>query len=55
MLNRIYPGTDADFLCDTMDSYIKDAQSGNRSDLVELWQTIKQERQKHANMLIEPL
>lgn len=42
-------GTDADFLYDTVDSYI------NRSDLVELWQTIKQDRQKHANMLREVL
>ncbi len=46
-------GTDADFLYDTVDSYIKDAQDSNRSDLVELWQTIKQDRQKHANMLKE--
>jgi rubrerythrin len=48
-------GTDADFLYDTVDSYIKDAQDCNRSDLVELWQTIKQDRQKHANMLKEAL
>ena len=47
-------GTDAD-LYDTVDSYIKDAQDGNRLDLVELWQTIKQDRQKHANMLKEAL
>ena len=43
------------FLYDTVDSYIKDAQGSNRSDLVELWQTIKQDRQKHANMLREAL
>jgi rubrerythrin len=48
-------GTDADFLYDTVDSYIKDAQSSNRPDLVKLWQTIKQDRQKHANMLKEAL
>jgi rubrerythrin len=48
-------GTDADFLYDTVDSYIRDAQSGNRSDLVKLWQTIKEDRQKHANMLREAL
>jgi len=30
-------GTDADFLYDTVDSYIKDAQSSNRSDLVQMW------------------
>lgn len=48
-------GTDADFLYDTVDSYIEDAQNSNRTDLVELWQTIKQDRQKHANMLKDAL
>ena len=48
-------GTDADFLYDTVDSYIKDAQSSNRPDLVESWQTIKQDRQKHANILKKAL
>ena len=48
-------GTDADFLYDTVDRYIKDAQDSNRSDLVELWRTIKQDRHKHANMLKEAL
>ena len=48
-------GTDADFLYDTVDSYINDAQRSNRSDLVELWQTIKQDRHKHVNMLKEAL
>jgi hypothetical protein len=27
-------------------------RSGNWSDLVELWQTIKHDKQKHAKMLI---
>lgn len=48
-------GTDADFLYDTVDSYIRDARNGNRSDLVKLWQTIKEDRQRHANMLREAL
>jgi rubrerythrin len=48
-------GTDADFLYDTVDSYIKDAESSSRPDLVKVWQTIKQDRQKHANMLKEAL
>jgi rubrerythrin len=48
-------GTDADFLYDTVDSYIKDAQSSNRSDLVQMWETIKKDRQKHASMLKEAL
>jgi hypothetical protein len=34
-------GTDADFLYDTVNTYIKDAQNANRSDLVNLWNTIK--------------
>ena len=34
---------------------IKDAQKANRSDLVEIWQTIKKDRQKHMHMLKEAL
>jgi hypothetical protein len=30
-------------------------RSGNRSDLVELWQANKQDRQRHASMLREVL
>ena len=29
-------GKDADFLYDTIDKYIKDAQNANRQDLVEM-------------------
>ena len=45
-------GKDADFLYDTVEKYIRDAQSSNRSDL---WETIKKDRQKHASMLKEVL
>jgi hypothetical protein len=48
-------GSDADFLYDTINSYIKDAQNNNRADLVEMWQTIRQDRQKHASMLRDAL
>lgn len=48
-------GKDANFLYDTVDTYIKDAQSSNRSDLVQMWETIKKDRQKHASMLKEAL
>ena len=48
-------GTDVDCLHDTVGSYIKDAQSSNRLDLVKMWQTIKQDRQKHAKTLREAL
>ena len=54
-------GRDADFLYDTINTintintYIKDAQNANRSDLVEMWNTIKQDRQKHLRMLRQAL
>jgi DNA-binding ferritin-like protein len=48
-------GKDADFLYDTIDKYIKDAQNANRHDLVEMWQVIKKDRQKHIHMLKEAL
>ena len=48
-------GKDADFLYDTIDKYIKDAQNANRQDLVEMWQVIKKDRQKHIHMLKEAL
>ncbi len=31
-------GKDADFLYDTIETYIKDAQKANKSQLVEIWQ-----------------
>jgi hypothetical protein len=48
-------GKDADFLYDTINTYIKDAQNSNKSELVEIWQTIKKDRQKHMHMLKEAL
>jgi len=30
-------GKDADFLYDTIETYIKDAQKSNKSELVEIW------------------
>jgi hypothetical protein len=48
-------GKDADFLYDTIETYIKDAQKANKSDLVEIWQTIKTERKRHMHMLREAL
>jgi hypothetical protein len=41
-------GIDADFLYDTVDTYINDAQKANRNDLVEMWTTIKNDRQRHT-------
>jgi rubrerythrin len=48
-------GKDADFQHDTIETYIKDAQNANKSDLVEIWQTIKKERKRHMHMLKEAL
>ena len=48
-------GKDADFLYDTIDSYIKDANNAGKSELVEMWHTIKKDRQKHVYMLKEAL
>jgi hypothetical protein len=48
-------GRDADFLYDTIDTYVKDAQNANRSDLVEMWNTIKQDRQRYLQMLRQAL
>jgi hypothetical protein len=48
-------GKEAQFLYSTIDTYINDAQKANRSDLVEMWNTIKQDRQRHMQMLRETL
>ena len=44
-------GKDAGFLYETIDTYIKDAQSANKTELVETWQTIKKDRLRHLHML----
>ena len=46
-------GKDADFLYDTINKYINDAQKENRQDLVDMWKTIRQDREKHVHMLKE--
>ena len=48
-------GKDADFLYDHIDKYIRDAENANESDLVELWKTIRIDRQKHVDMLKDVL
>jgi len=48
-------GKDADFLYDTIESYIKDAQKANKTELVEIWQTIKEDRKRHMHLLKEAL
>ena len=48
-------GKDADFLYDTIDKYIRDAESANKSELVELWKTIRNDRHKHVDLLKDAL
>ena len=48
-------GKDADFLYDTIETYIKYAHRANKSDLVEIWQTIKNDRKRHMHLLKEAL
>ena len=46
-------GKEADFLYSTVNKYIEDAQSDGNTQLVELWNEIKQEKQRHLARLIE--
>lgn len=48
-------GTEANFLHTTVDTYINDAKKENNSELVEVWNTIKQDKEKHLQMLKECL
>ena len=48
-------GKEAQFLYSTIDTYIHDADQDNRSHLVEIWKTMKQDRQKHVQILREAL
>lgn len=48
-------GKDAEFLYDTIESYIKDAQDSNKQYLVDIWQRIKADRLNHVNMLKDAL
>jgi hypothetical protein len=48
-------GKDADFLYDTIETYIKDAQEANKTELLRIWQTIKEDRKRHMHMLKEAL
>jgi hypothetical protein len=48
-------GKDADFLYDTIEKYIKDAETANKPELVKIWQTIKEDRKRHLHLLKEAL
>jgi hypothetical protein len=40
---------------DDIDKYIRYAESSNKSELVELWKSIRNDRQKHIDMLKDAL
>ncbi len=44
-------GKEAQFLYSTIDTYISDAQKDNNSELVNAWNTIKEDRKRHMDML----
>ena len=48
-------GRDAEFLYDTIDTYIKDAENANKQYLVEIWQKIKDDKLNHLGMLKDAL
>ncbi len=48
-------GKDADFLYDTIETYIKDAKEANKTELLKIRQTIKEDRKRHMHMLKEAL
>jgi site-specific DNA-adenine methylase len=48
-------GKDADFLYDDINKYIRDAESDNNPELVEIWKTIRNDHQKHVDMLKDAL
>ncbi len=48
-------GKEADFLYSTVDTYIADAKKDNRSHLVDIWNQMKRDKEKHLQMLREAL
>ena len=44
-------GIEANFIHSTVDRYITDAQMENRPKLFEVWNMIKQDKEKHLEML----
>jgi rubrerythrin len=48
-------GKEAQFLYSTIDTYISDAQKDNNSELENTWNTIKDDRKRHMDMLRKAL
>ena len=48
-------GKDAEFLYDTIDIYIEDAEKENKKELDNTWRKIKSDRSSHLNLLKDAL
>jgi hypothetical protein len=48
-------GKEADFLYSIVDNLTSDAEKENKSDLADMWNTIKQDRTRHMQVLGEAL
>ena len=46
---------EAKFLYKTIDTYIEDARRERRTDVEEVWKTIKEDKKEHVKMLREAL
>ena len=46
---------DAEFLYDTIDTYIEDAENANKKELANTWRKIKSDRLNHVNLLKDAL
>jgi hypothetical protein len=48
-------GQDAEFLYDTIDTYIEDAEKANKKQLTDTWRKIKSDKLSHVNLLKDAL
>jgi rubrerythrin len=48
-------GKEAQFMYSTIDTYISDAQKDSNSELENTWNTIKEDRKRHMDMLRKAL
>ncbi|MDQ6668468.1 MAG: hypothetical protein M3Y53_09615 [Thermoproteota archaeon] len=48
-------GKEADFLYSTVDTYIEDTRKDNRQHLVEIWNEMKRDKEKHLQKLRDAL
>lgn len=46
---------EAKFLYKTIETYIEDARRESRTDIEDVWKTIKEDKKKHVKMLREAL